>query len=76
MLKIKPILSGFKLKFFETINKRITNDPINLINSYLEQNKQYRIGLLPSIRLAKLADTTLDKMIVNKCSGMNVPFLI
>ena len=30
MLKIKPILSGFKLKFFETINKRITNDPINL----------------------------------------------
>lgn len=37
MLKIKPILSGFKLKFFETINKRITNDPINLKKGYLKQ---------------------------------------
>ena len=37
MLKIKPILSGFKLKFFDTINKRITNDPINLKKDYLKQ---------------------------------------
>ena len=37
MLKIKPIFSGFKLKFFDTINKRITNDPINLKKDYLKQ---------------------------------------